>query len=75
MREGQGVLTFSNGKIIEGTYKHDRLYRVAKVAYPDKSVYIGRMKQMKKKGFGHLLFEDGSRFEGQFRKGKIIGYG
>ena len=75
MREGQGILTFNNGKVIEGTWKRDRLYGVVKVTYPDKSIYIGRMKQMKKEGLGYLFFKDGSRFEGQFQKGRIMGYG
>ena len=67
MREGQGILTFKNGKVIEGNWRNDKIYGIVKMIYPSKSIYVGRLKQMKKDGYGYLVYADGSKFEGQFK--------
>lgn len=62
----KGEVSFSNGLLIDGFFKHNCAYGQCKIVHPDRSRYIGEVKYDLKHGFGIYELIDGSSYEGYF---------
>lgn len=65
MRNGRGTLTFGNGDSIESDWKLDKMMSgYGKIISKDKGMYSGEIQNSLKHGSGEILYENGTKFEG-----------
>ena len=75
MKEGEGVWVFADGSEVTGYFIGDNLSEGSFKSKTTGNTYKGSFKQFRKHGKGVLKFKDGRKYEGDFREGKIDGYG
>jgi hypothetical protein len=73
--QGQGVIKLKDGEAIFGTWRDGELVGEAKIVYPNGSSYVGEMKLNLRHGRGVHVFSSGLKYEGDFKKGNIEGFG
>ena len=64
-REGQGKMTYNDGRVYEGAWKNDKREGKGKLTYKDGTFYDGPWKNDKREGKGVLSFKD-SVFKGEW---------
>lgn len=69
MFHGKGTLKTDDGLIYEGEFVKGHRQKFGKIIYPDKTVYIGEISNMKREGQGRLE-EHGNVYEGTFEDNK-----
>jgi hypothetical protein len=62
-KEGQGNLTFNDGRVFTGRFQKDQI-REGKLHFQDGSFYQGLLRDGKRSGFGLYAFSDQSQYEG-----------
>ena len=80
IKEGIGSIVFYqiNEEILskfEGEWVNDKMMGRAKITYPNKSQYVGAVKNSERNGFGMLEWPTGQRYSGQWIDNKMQGYG
>ena len=66
IREGQGDLTYPDGRRFVGKWKDDKKNGQGTLTYPDGEKYVGEYKDGKKNGQGTHTYPDGSTYEGEY---------
>eukprot|EP00045_Choanoeca_perplexa_P000353 m.13894 g.13894 ORF g.13894 m.13894 type:complete len:149 (+) comp10236_c0_seq1:147-593(+) len=74
-REGDGVLTFSDGARFVGQFVAGMCEGKGVLTFPDNSKYEGDFRNGKYDGSGIYSRGDGMKFEGQFKAGQVQGLG
>lgn len=69
-REGEGILTQTDGIIYKGVWKND-LFVQGTITYPDGRIYKGNFSYGERNGQGKLTYKDGTYKEGKWKVGKF----
>jgi hypothetical protein len=64
-KEGYGILAYSNGINIKGTY-YNGVITYGEIEFPNGAVYIGNMKDFLMSGKGTMVYNDGVKIEASF---------
>jgi hypothetical protein len=79
MYNGQGTITYSNGKKYVGKFKninyHSPLRPSETFITTNEKKYVGEFKDNMYNGQGTLTLSDGSKYEGEFNNGEFNGQG
>lgn len=75
MKEGEGKWIFADQSEISGYFIADNLTEGTFTSKTTGNTYKGCFKDFKKHGKGVMKFKNGSVYDGDFREGKIDGYG
>eukprot|EP01032_Pedospumella_encystans_P039212 gene39212-biopygen17190 len=71
-RHGSGKLTFSNGDLLEGEFREDKLWNgVAVHTLSSGDIYDGAVREGKHHGQGKVTHPDGRTLEGEFKEGRL----
>jgi len=76
-RNGQGTITWSDGKKYVGEWKNGKYNSQGTLTLPNGEKYVGEYKDGKKNGQGTFTFSDGRKGVGEFRNDRpwnIIDY-
>jgi len=73
--DGQGTITFPDGRKYVGEYKDGDRNGQGTSTYSDGNVYVGEFKDGKPNGQGTDTFPDGGKYVGEFNDGKWDGQG
>ncbi len=73
--QGEGVETYSNGRVYTGEFENTKYNGVGTDKYPDGRVYAGEFTDGHPQGKGKLTNQDGSIYEGDFVDGRPQGKG
>ena len=63
LKEGEGKLTYSDGRVLTGTFQKDECIK-GLLQFPDGSRYDGELKNGKRHGYGTYKFADGGMYVG-----------
>ena len=73
---GSGVFTYSNGDVYEGEMLNGERFGNGKITYfEDGSMYDGQFVHDEPEGFGKKFWADGIEYVGEWKAGKMHGYG
>jgi len=72
---GQGTITYPNGRKYVGEWKDGFPNGQGTITYPNGNKYVGGLKDGEKNGQGTFTFSDGERYVGKFKDGKYHGQG
>lgn len=75
VRHGKGVLTWIDGSIYEGWFKHGKACEKGRMIHSGGEVYEGDWLGDKAHGFGKYMFIDGSTYEGEWSMNQHHGKG
>jgi hypothetical protein len=75
VREGKGLVRFSDGRTYEGEFWKNVEHGKGKEFYPDGSVFEGSFKNGKREGLGTFTFYYGISYKGVFKNDRIEGMG
>ena len=73
VREGTGIMHFSNGSVYEGEWQGDKMHGKGKLTYANGSSYDGQFENGQYCGDGTLTFSDGSMCQARFLNDKPQG--
>merc|ERR1712130_871917 len=76
-REGQGIMTYTNGKVYKGAWKRDLYHGQGTLTYQSGLIecYNGEWVQQKRHGSGMLRFFNGDMYDGHFKDNRFHGTG
>ena len=72
---GSGVMKYTNGTVLEGTWLHGCMEGEGKIVYLNNDVFIGTLHRGQRHGMGTLISASGSVYEGNFLGDKKNGRG
>jgi hypothetical protein len=64
LKEGEGKLIYSDGRVFKGRFKEDEAIK-GTITFPDGAKYVGELHNSARHGYGVYMFADGSKYEGQ----------
>ena len=76
-RNGQGTVTWSDGKNYIGEFKDGKFNGHGKLTWSDGKKYVGEYKDGKQHGQGTKTYSDGEKYVGEWKEGRFwngIGY-
>jgi len=74
-KNGQGVLTWDDGRQYRGQFEDNKFHGSAVMTWPDGRKYCGQYIEDRKHGEGTFSWQDGRRYQGQWVVGKRHGIG
>ncbi len=75
VKQGRGVLKFSDGSEYDGEFINNKMTGKGKKKWADNRVYEGDWFEGKMEGAGTFTWEDGKRYVGSYNQNKKNGYG
>eukprot|EP00747_Dinoflagellata_sp_TGD_P197122 gnl/TRDRNA2_/TRDRNA2_68104_c0_seq1.p2 gnl/TRDRNA2_/TRDRNA2_68104_c0~~gnl/TRDRNA2_/TRDRNA2_68104_c0_seq1.p2 ORF type:complete len:335 (-),score=47.99 gnl/TRDRNA2_/TRDRNA2_68104_c0_seq1:143-1147(-) len=75
LKNGNGVLTWDDGRQYCGQFKEGKFHGSAVMTWPDGRRYCGQYVEDRKHGEGTFTWQDGRRYKGQWVVGKRHGVG
>ena len=69
-RNGQGTITWSDGKNYVGEFKDGKFNGHGKITWSDGKNYVGEWKNGKRNGQGTQTWLDGRKYVGEYKDGK-----
>jgi len=75
IKEGYGIMHYSNGSKYEGEWKNNKREGYGIFYFSNGDKYEGEFKNNKREGYGIQYYSNGSRYEGDWKDHKKEGYG
>ncbi len=75
LRDGQGTLTFADGRMYVGEFKDGLKHGQGTYTWPDGDHYVGEFFLDKRHGQGKMIYDNGDLYEGEFKYDQRDGQG
>ena len=75
LRDGQGTLTFADGRMYVGEFKDGLKHGQGTYTWPDGDHYVGEFFLDKRHGQGKMIYANGDQYVGEFKYGLRDGQG